>query len=346
MPQRQSAQSPRNAKSGAEAPSATDLIDEVDRARPNDDVNSYELELATIRACRALVGETVDPIVQALDVLLASGQLDERRAFISFMAAATLLRRRMDHEAALLFANTWQAEFARFPAYWHLRAMAYLGGDLLSLQTGLRDARRALAQLPEHAGVLHSVADFNIEIAAFAPDRLSQNSLTDAVSLVERAIALYPNRARFYYTRGRARRLLRDFAVALDDLGRAIQLERGFDSQLRIAVYHAERTLVQSDRTFAEFLARSQQAQSELEAKYDATLDARMSDLRSEMTVKMTETVAFVTGFVSLVLTTSNLAAGRPLADAAGLMGVQALILFSLAFVGAWLLRRGLRRPN
>jgi tetratricopeptide (TPR) repeat protein len=222
--------------------------------------------------------------------------------------------------------------------------MSYLGGDLLSLQTGLRDARRALEQLPDHAGVLHSVADFIVEVEALAPDQRGEKTLREAVDLVERAIAQYPKRARFYYTRGRLRRLLSDYPGALDDLGRAIQLERGFDSQLRIAVYHAERNLVQSDRTFDEFLANSRQAQADLEAKHAAGLDSRVSDLRSEMTVKMTETVAFVTGFISLVLTTSGLAAGRPLPDAVGLIGAEALILFSLAFVGAWLLRRELRR--
>ena len=344
MPQRKGQPSLTGAIDEPSLPSAIELVDAIASGCPDDSVNSYELELVTIRACRGLVGETADPTVSALCNLLGSRQLDERRRFICFMAAATILRRRQDHEAALLLANSWQAEFARIPAYWHLRAMAYLGGDLLSLQTGLRDARRALDQLPDHAGVLHSVADFIVEIDALAPDRRSEDSLREAVALVERAIALYPDRARFYYTRGRLRRMLRDYPGALDDLGRAIQLERGFDSQLRIAVYHAERNLIQSDRTFDEFLARSKQAQAELEAKHAASLDSRVSDLRSEMTVKMTETVAFVTGFVSLVLTTSNLAAGRPLPDAVGLMGAEAVILFALAFVGAWRLRRELRR--
>jgi hypothetical protein len=72
-------------------PSAIEFIDAIAATHPDDSINAYELELATIRACRALAGETADLSVNALRDLLGSRQLDERRRFICFMAAVTIL---------------------------------------------------------------------------------------------------------------------------------------------------------------------------------------------------------------------------------------------------------------
>lgn len=244
------------------------------------------------------------------------------RRYAAFFSLGTLLRRSKDLSLLLQLIEEFRPEFEDQGTFPHLQAMALQGrGGPEDLAEALRLSERAAAQLPDHPGVLHSLA--SISLAALedgvAVDRAATLAL--AGDAVRRAIAAAPRYAKFHATQARWRLASGDLAGARSAALRAIDLEDSshVDYHLRLSEYNlllSRINLEQSQRALA-----TQVAEARAES---AAIQAELRGYMAETQTRYLELLGFFAAIIGLVLAGIEISTGMSVGDGARMMLVVA----------------------
>jgi tetratricopeptide (TPR) repeat protein len=267
----------------------------------------------------------------------------ERFRFLATAIAFNGYRRDRQFSRARSLLESISPIYGGIPLLAHFQAMAMQGSGIEGLRRGVTWAEQAHRLLPDNPGATHTnavaIADL-CDAGGISDPAAERRELEGALLLVDDAIRVFPNRARFYHTRARIRRRLRDYDSARSDLDRAIEIEprTDLDSRERIATYLIERSLVDSDRAVRAMIDEAQATSLKLTSQTELL----RRDL-AESQIKVVEVIGFVGAVLGLVIATGSTFGSRPMPEALLLLAGMAVILLSAVAVGSWILQRALR---
>ncbi|HEY1833014.1 MAG TPA: hypothetical protein VGG08_01150 [Solirubrobacteraceae bacterium] len=237
---------------------------------------------------------------------------DERIAFNALFAELSLLWRDRDfaqYRARVAESRGRYRDQARF-----LGCEAQACGsrtDVSSLRSGRLFAQRALADLPDRPGILHTLAQI---IASLAEQgHADELMLDEAEDAVRQAISLEPKYAKYQATL--ARILLHEdrYKEAMEAVTEAIELESsaGPHYALRVGDYQDVRMAI----TFGE---ASDKLNKQHEAAAKELQEAR-ADLEEQRTLVF-QLLGLLAAVIAFIVTGVQVARDQKLSDAAGLM--------------------------
>jgi hypothetical protein len=298
---------------------------------------ALDLERAATEFVRAAADEALEPAQALLD---ADDATEGERVFAATVAvvASRRLHRPDDARRALLALGD---RHDALPLVWHLRSLvSMLVGTDEAVRDAVETAEVAYAGLPEHPGVVHTLAWALVESAERDGADPADPRYERALPIVDEAIDLLraapPEdrrlmyRGRFFHTRARIRRRRGDAAGARADLQRAIAAEdrQAPDYFLRIADYTIEQSLLTADRTLRQLEDAIDAGTRRLEAAELGTVGA----------------VGFVAATIGLIQVTVAEVTGHVFWQSIVIVAAFGVVLFGAVAAGTAALRRA-RRP-
>lgn len=212
--------------------------------------------------------------------------------------------------------NLHESEFGREPYFHTFRAVVLrLEGDVAGLLRAIEHSREAARLLPDVPGVQHQVAEFIAEYLEHRESPPRPDEVTEAESLVDRAITLsYGHVAHYFETKARILCLRNDFSTARSLVRRAIELESkdGQDYLRRISQYQTTRVKIDVFTQRAEWLKSTENFRREM----------------TEFKTQQLELLGLLAGVVAFVASTANIAS-----QSTGATGVRLITAMAGALI-------------
>lgn len=176
-----------------------------------------------------------------LENVVRKGEAGENVLFGAFYGLQIYYRRVKDFHKIKSLIEMYGDGFHHHPLYDHLLSLYYRFKSKVT-KRDLREAyllaHRAVVNLPNHSGILHSFAEA-VALLHEEGVRLDDRVMKKAMDAVERAICLNRDYPKYYCTRGRLLAARGDFKNAEESVQEAIDREDSgsFNYQLRIMDY-------------------------------------------------------------------------------------------------------------
>lgn len=276
-------------------------------------------------ALTRLVSDAADRPTPEQYLQLVEGEGDQSLRYAAFYCLT--IRYREDRDISKLGAllARYESQFKQRPTFHHLKTLYLLEKEINSedsFQLLLSSSYEDSLRFPDNPGFLHLFADTAASIFEQVEDEVELNGFTEkwlglAVEAVDKAMAIKPEYAKYYCTKGRLLAFCgRDkYRAALHQVDIAIDKEistRG-DYLSRINGYERARLEI-----------GSRHRQRELQEKLDA-VEGKFQEYEQKMqdsNIKMMEMLGLFAGILGFLIGSVQLLNGQPFLDAARLIVV------------------------
>jgi tetratricopeptide (TPR) repeat protein len=237
--------------------------------------------------------------------------------FAAYVALATHARRMKDSFFHRQVLNRYKGEFTGHILFDHIESLL-LKTERRYIES-LELAERAVAQLPDHTGVLHNFAEAVVLVRENQLP-IDDDTLARARKCIRRAIQLSPDYAKFYCTQGRLEALDGHFDKAIELINKAIDEESSDkkDYSIRLADYQAYLTnvyLQKASHNLEQQVAAAHRQIAEARAEFQEVRD-KLSQSIDELKKENLQILGFFAAVLSLTIGSIQLLSKESFQDA------------------------------
>lgn len=251
--------------------------------------------------------------------------------FGAFYVLCVYYRRQKEFTVLTRLVNSRAAAFSEEPLYKFQKAVAMKSGfpnaetlaKAITLFQEIMSEQEAADEMPFFAqAYADTVASYYDELNKDTLSKEDLRVLDDAIAMIRRAIAIRKNYAKYYFTLAKLYRLTGQFALAKENIRRAIEKEDSTqtDYALRINEFEILNSRIDLERDIRDEV----DALTEMQAEF-AEMKADIEKSKSEIEKSKFDILSFLgffTGIISFILGSFQLGGGLEFSQRVQLMAV------------------------
>jgi tetratricopeptide (TPR) repeat protein len=305
------------------------------QALPNFKNREFELKLTGIAG--RLKAHEVQLLREWFDEQIKKDNYNETLLFAVFILLTICYRRSKDRSRLQSVIEQVGLIFSENPFYWHVLSM--LKKELDKFEESLLLAKKAMEELPKHAGVIHNYVE-SIVIAKEHGYSLSDVELLEAYEKLVQLIS-YSDYPKYFCTQGRFLAVMGKYAEAKVSISIAVDKEDSTreDYAIRINEYQSHLMRIQTmefksiieqelSKTKEDIREKKQELDSSLRIQREE-LDKQVQGIKSENL----QTLGFFVAIISFTIGSINLLKERTFLESSFLILILTSSL-TLAYVG------------